>query len=475
MQWMLRLLILAALVIQPAAGQNQHIFTDQTSTTGWHLELRAHPDDRLAAGDTLSFDVFLYTPTTTAPADEQQVTIEVIQPIEITFKDSTLIKQAEGYWRASLPWAWDTSGLPPGVYTLRVEVQPARFIFIDTLTLTSPRAEQPVWRSTETACCILNYMEPSPTAENLEEITQILDEQAASAAEALGMRAEYKLVINLVPRMIGHGGFASEEITMSDPERDYLNMQLPIIFHHELVHKLDALLGNEVRVDLLVEGLAVYLSGGHFKYEPVMERAAALIELGLYIPLPELAASFYPAQHEIAYIEGGALIEYLVDTYGWERFEQLHRNIPDLETTDESQELDAALQDQLGITLQQLDQDFRSYLSEIHVSRQVVEDVSVTILYYDVARAYQRRYDPSAHFRSVWLPNVAEMREKDITRDLYAGPQNGPNRTLEILIARAGQAFLDQDYPTARSILQEVLLYLPDADITLIPETTTLP
>ena len=52
---------------------------------------------------------------------------------------------------------------------------------------------------------------------------------------------------------------------------------LAVIFHHELVHYLDVRSGGDLKPSMLVEGLAVYLSGGHYKPEPLMPRLAALL------------------------------------------------------------------------------------------------------------------------------------------------------------------------------------------------------
>ncbi len=80
---------------------------------------------------------------------------------------------------------------------------------------------------------------------------------------------------------------------------------------------------------MLEEGLAVYLTGGHFKPEPLGPRAAALLDLGWYISLSNVANDFYNQQHDIAYLEAGSLVKYLVETYGWSAFNQFYRTIPE--------------------------------------------------------------------------------------------------------------------------------------------------
>ncbi len=134
----------------------------------------------------------------------------------------------------------------------------------------------------------------------------------------------------LLPRLLGHGGFASREIAVSYLDRNYMAGDEATILHHEIIHILDSRLGGDLRPSALVEGLAVYLSGGHFKPEPILPRAAALLpaEPGCvawsagstplppsapaegcgidgYIPLRRLIDNFYFEQHEIGYLEAG--------------------------------------------------------------------------------------------------------------------------------------------------------------------------
>ena len=81
----------------------------------------------------------------------------------------------------------------------------------------------------------------------------------------------------LIPRLLGHGGFTGREIVLSYLDRNYVGGNLAVIFHHELVHYLDVRSGGDLKPSMLVEGLAVYLSGGHYKPEPLMPRLAALL------------------------------------------------------------------------------------------------------------------------------------------------------------------------------------------------------
>ncbi len=156
-------------------------------------------------------------------------------------------------------------------------------------------------------------------------------------------------------------------------------------------------LGGDLKPSMLVEGLAVYLSGGHYKPEPLLPRLAALLPpeagcmpvaqalaggsaqavssrlcgLNRYIPLEDLLDHFYFAQHEIGYLEAGSLVEFMVDTWGWTAFSSFYRDIHPLENptaqpagTDLSQSraVEAALQRHFGLTLAQLEARFLASL-----------------------------------------------------------------------------------------------------------------
>ncbi len=161
---------------------------------------------------------------------------------------------------------------------------------------------------------------PSKTSINCSKLA---DEQAQSVTRQLGAEFDKPVSVVLLPRVLGHGGFADEAITISYLDRNYAGSSPEIVLHHELVHKLDSQLGGDLRPSFFVEGLAVYLSGGHFKPEPLTPRAAALLHQGLYLPLTALVERFYISQHEIGYLEAGALVEYMIESLGQRIFLQL--------------------------------------------------------------------------------------------------------------------------------------------------------
>jgi hypothetical protein len=241
---------------------------------------------------------------------------------------------------------------------------------------------------------------------------------------------------------------------------------------------------------MLAEGLAVYLSGGHYKPEPLLPRLAALLPpeagcipveqalsggiaqagaapvcgLNRYIPLEELFNHFYFAQHEIGYLEAASLVEFMVESWGWAAFSDFYRDIHPLNATaqpagadrSQSRAVEAALQRHFGLTLAQLEERFLQALKETPVRPQDVEDISLTVRFYDSARRYQLLLDPSAYFLNAWLPDSAQMRKRRIVADVLRCPLGPENSALETLFVTAN-AYLGQGrYEQVQRLLEAI-------------------
>jgi hypothetical protein len=243
-----------------------------------------------------------------------------------------------------------------------------------------------------------------------------------------------------------------------------------------MVHWLDSRLGGDLRPSLFVEGLAVYLSEGHFKPEPLFERAAALLppaagcagqavcSLDRFIPLEQLAGDFYPQQHETGYLQAGALVEYMVDTWGWQAFSDFYRDIHPLEeqggNSDEAQRqvqaIQAALPKHFDLDLQQIETQFLQALQEVELTQAMVDDVRLSAAYYDTLRRYQAVLDPSAYFLYAWLADSRAMRERGIVADYLRRPQQAENIALETMLVAADQALRAGDFGRVERLLASV-------------------
>jgi hypothetical protein len=258
----------------------------------------------------------------------------------------------------------------------------------------------------------------------------------------------------LLPRVLGHGGFADDEISISYPERNYAGSSPEIVLHHELVHKLDSQLGGELRPSFFVEGFAVYWSGGHFKAEPLLPRAAALLDLGLYLPLTPLMENFYTSQHEIGYLEAGALIEYMIGRWGEDAFQQFYRDIHPVQGSgSQAAAVNAALMQHFQVTLGELENDFLHHLRKQPVEQHWEDDVRLTVRFYDTVRKYQQSLDPAAYYLTAWLPDSRQMRERSIVADYLRHPSGSENVAIEMLLVWVDERIKAGDFLRVRQLL----------------------
>jgi hypothetical protein len=282
------------------------------------------------------------------------------------------------------------------------------------------------------------------------------DIQAARAVDRMGIEFGEPITITLLPRVLGHGGFAADGIYVSYLDENYAGNDFARVLHHEMIHILDGRLGGELRPSLLVEGLAVYLSEGHFKEEPILPRAAALLDLGWYISLATLADNFYTSQHEVGYLEGAALVQYLVETYGWEDFEAFYRDIHPHESGKQSQALDAAAQAHFSLTLAEMEARFIAEMNRQPEVPELRDDVWLSVAFYEAVRRYQQLLDPSAHFLTAWLPDGEQMRERGLVADYLRRPQRPGNLAVENLLVRTDLLLRRGEYGHVEQMLRAI-------------------
>ncbi len=420
-----------------------------------------HPDDVLYVGDQVSF--------------------EVVSPPNLDLKDASLEVQVDppggpklgpvkfGAWgiqgrsEAALIWAWDTTGQPPGEHTLAFTVTPQGYTWTQKATLL-PRSDMPPaqanahWIETTTQCCTVYYITDTASARDLPALSALVDAQAQDAIAKMGANFTEPITITILPRVLGNGGFTSSEISVSYLDRNYASNDWALVVHHEMIHDIDGKLGGDFKPTIFVEGLAVYMTGGHYKPEPLMPRAAALLDgyLDWYIPLQSLTNDFYASQHEIGYLEGASLIEYMVKTYGLQDFFAFYRDIHNKQGQTQSDSIEAALQAHFAISFVQLEQDFIAALKLEPDTATWVDDVRTEVTYYDTMRRYQQLLDPSAYFRTAWLLDNKDMRKRGIVADYLRHPHTPGNLALETLLITAGQQFAAKDYAAATETLKQV-------------------
>jgi hypothetical protein len=436
-------------------------------------DLRVHPDGAtFYSGDLISFQVYAHHGYEWTSPDPPDVELEIwLGPPD----EGQLIAQntVRFYGRqegsAWLEWVWDTTGMV-GPQTLNVVLDPDDEIQIgdedpdnNVITRTvdlRPSDELPAvwadarWVQATSACCVFHYITGSAAERDIDELITLADAAIAYAGEQLGEETEQKLDVYLIDRVLGHGGYAGEGLILSYLDRFYAGGEWVQVFRHEGTHVLDRAFA-EIRPALMTEGLAVYVAGGHFRPDPISERAAALLALDRYIPLAELADDFYPQQHEIGYLEAAGFVSFLVDRFGWDSFKTFYGGMPK-DQAGQSAMIDAALQQHFGLTLSQAEADWLVTLQALTPSPTQVTDLRLTIQFYDTVRRYQRDWDPSAYFLDAWLPAPGEAERQGITADLLRHPSERVNVTLETMFVAADRAIDAGAYDQAQTLLDAI-------------------
>jgi hypothetical protein len=441
-------------------------------TGAWFTELHAayEPEDFKVeffpvapyhVGDKISVRV---TYTGTGDIEGKEINIALSDQPETllaTENFSRYDNQAEFYW------ILDTDSFQPGYIQFRFEIPEVNRSWQEGINLLPPKiGESQGWAFVETNWGQIYFVEGTDAARDITQIQEIVEETIDETLNQFfpdGIPQENPLKddINLVlvPAIIGHGGFATDMAVVTYTDRNWVGSSFETIIHHELVHVLDRKLNNDgPRPSILSEGIAVYLSGGHYRDGDPLLRASALVSLGKYIPLETLADDFYNAQHEIAYMEGAALVAYLVEMWGWEDFLDFYFTLE--EEGSDSATISSALENKTGMDLNQLENAFITYLDTLDPENAVISDVHLTIEVYDMIRRYQTALIPSAHFRTAWWPPIDRVLEMGITGD-YDQREKAPlNILIENQLLDIQQAFSTQDYQRIEEHLDTIDAYL---------------
>ncbi|HEX7540818.1 MAG TPA: hypothetical protein VF352_01690 [Anaerolineales bacterium] len=413
-----------------------------------------HPDGPLYVGDQVSFEVL-------APnaAGDKNASIEVMFDGQELGSAGFAPYGIGGRRQATLWWVWNTHDLKPGNYTLTFTRLPDNTTWTETFLL-HPAVQVPSpepgaqWVSTTTVCCNLYYITGTAAERDISALSQEADQESAAVSAQMATSLSKRIDIIFMSRVIGHGGFTWSGVYVSYLDGNYIGNDISILFHHEFVHYYDSSLGGSYLPAMLQEGLAVYLTGGHFKPEPLGPRAAALLDLGWYIPLTTIADDFYNQQHDISYLEAGALVQYLVETYGWSAFNNFYRTIPAPENQTVSAVMNTALHDNFGISFADLETVYRASLQAQPVTQDIRTDLKLTVTFFDTVRRYQEAFDPSAYFLTAWLPDGSVMRQRGIVADFLRHPERWENRLLESLLISSQRELFSGDYKRAESTLK---------------------
>jgi len=366
-------------------------------------------------------------------------------------------------------WVWDTSQLEPGQYRLTAylpdtpqgDEQKIRiYINLGPEDKRPEQEEGAVWVQRNTpSCCLLNVITNTAAYRDLDHVSVTTEDAVAHIEEMLGSPVEDRPIpITMIDNVWGNGGYLKDEIVTTYIDRAYVSPDTSILLRHEIAHwAMRAYSGNNTPA-LLSEGIAVYLAGGHYKPEDIPVRAAVLAEMGIDLPLDELADTFWSVQHEAAYIEAGGFVTFLINTYGIDRFLRLYGvesrgNTP-------SAWLDDALNQTYGLSIQRVDRAYHLWLDSQTVTDADREDVRLSMALMDTTRRYQDLY---AEYQES-LPTAAEAIEAGQTAEFMREPRTPYNITLETMLLAAHRALSAGDTSRATALIEAVSATLSDTD-----------
>ena len=432
-----------------------------------YTDLILHPVPKIYAGDKVTFQLLPHVPDNLHVNEVMAaILVDGVQVAGGPLDRRNWNGQAEGVYE----WAWDTTGLS-GDYRIEVVLDPGDAIqagdedpsnntisIIATVHVPTGQAARDLtatWETMETNCCVLHVVSDTAAARDLGSLAPLLEQAVAQAANRLGVTPSQKLHVYFIDRIVGQGGFAGTDMVVSYVDRRYAGGGFYELLVHEATHILDQQFAPQ-RISFLAEGLAVWVTGGHYKVENLTQRSAALLALGQYVPLATLISDFYPVQHEIGYLEAAGFVSYLIERGGWNTFRDFYSEVSADDGPTLADAVDVNLQRYYGATLAQIEVEWMAALQSVPVDPAAVDDLRTTIRYYNVARHYQEIYDPTAHYLSAWLPHPTQVREFGNPADLTRRPEEEINIMLEVMLTAADTALRGGDFSRANVILDSV-------------------
>jgi len=446
-------------------------------------DIQLYPVSKIISGDRVTFQIQPYVP--------DEITVENV-PVEI-YVDGQLVSQDTLDWRnwegnaqGIYEWVWDTNGLA-GMHEIRVlldgqdiiqdgDEDPTNNEVITTIKV-GKSAERPLeerdasWITAETDCCYVHALTRTAAYRDFPELLVMVDSAISEASSRLGVYPEEKINIYFIERTIGQGGYAGTEMVIVYNDRPFIGGELYELLVHESVHIIDRQFAPQ-RTKFLAEGVAVWAAGGHYEEQDLQQRAATLLAMNEFIPLAELANNYYPAQHEIGYLESGAFVDYLVGEYGWPDVREFYSNTSISDGATEAEALDANLRHYFNASLAELESVWLSELQTYSPSNEDIAELRTTIRYYETARTYQKLFDPTAYFRTAWLPHPDEVIEFGNAADFLRQPDTETNFTMELMLRSAYDAIAEADYNRANVILESIERFLKQENGTADPLVT---
>ena len=403
-------------------------------------EVRAYPGPVHYQGDLITFEINLGE--FVEPGDS---------PVTFQMQGREPVRVA-GEWKgSSLLARFNTAGLT-GEHQLSIEGEHDGVKVDETYQLDLQPASQrpaqeqdPAWVTREIPCCTLHYITGTAAARDIDWIARTAQQAAEDFDEFPTVDVTEKIDIYFSDRMWFNGAFGgSGELFIVYTDRYYGPTRgeegLQILVRHELGHAVFPIFSYG-------EGLSVYLAGGHYKPEPIPRRGAAMLQTEYYIP-----GQGPVSQHEIVYLHQAAMINYIIDAYGWQvlwDYVEADSKVGNPEPGERNE----ILQEALGVSRETFREDFLDWLREYDPGQQI-QDLKLTVQLQEIRRAYQERYAPRPQF----LLGAAEetFARPEYLRANIREPRTPAHMAVELLIANAQQALNDGHYNTVRGLIPTI-------------------
>lgn len=428
--------------------------------------IHVFPGPRHYAGDRISVEAVVENVGQLEDAGAAVLSVDGAPLDAVAFAANSPLREDALVFR----WAWDTADVEPGTYPIEVSLpvsQADQAQTLSTFVRLEPAEDRPAredmarWGQRLTNCCRLRYLTGTAAERDIVQLSGTVDSAFLVVEERLGLGiANRPVIVTAIDNVWGNGAFVGDQIVVSYVDRSYTGTQLDTVFRHEAAHWTMRPYGTSQTPTLLAEGVAVYAAGGHYRPAPLGERAAALLALGRFIPLTELANDFYGQQHEVAYAEAGGLVAYLFETYGRVDFITLY-GLNNVAAETPAAWLDAGFQQVYGATIDEIEAGYVAWLGTQQPGDQV-DDLRLTIDLYDTIRRYQAAYAPYEEA----LPPVDEAIEQGIVADYMREPTDVYNVALEAMLLSAQEALNDGDLDRVEDLVHQVNATLDDGDFT---------
>jgi len=447
-------------------------------------DVQVFPAPALFSGDRVTFMV--------QPDVPESIAVENV-PVEI-YVDGTIVSASTLGWRnwagsaqGIYEWVWDTVGRA-GMHEIRVVLDSQDMIQegdadpSDNETTFSVRVgkvdglpleeRDATWISSEIDCCIVHAMTRTAAFRDFADLLSLTESAVSESSSRLNEFPEEKINVYFIDRTLGQGGYAAKDLVIVYNDRPYISGQLYELIKHEVVHVIDRQFAPQ-RIELLAEGVAVWAAGGHYEAQDLQQRTAALLRLNGYVPLAELADDFYPAQHEIGYLEAGGFVDFLVERYGWPAVRAFYSETSAADGATQSAALDVNLQQSFGHSLAEIETAWLESLRALTVPDEEINNLRTTIRYFETARHYQQLYDKGAYFRTAWLPYPEEVLERGNAADFVRRPEDETNVLMESMLRSAYEAIADHGYERANVLLDSIERFLNSNGQTVDPLVTS--